>query len=46
MSDPIFEQDDAATPLAHEEREGLIPSHITPRRELNRPSRKTSLQNR
>jgi len=35
MSDPLLEQDDAATPLAPEEREGLIPSYITLRRELN-----------
>jgi len=35
MSDPLFEPDDAATPLAPAEREGLIPSYITLRRELN-----------
>ena len=35
MSDPLFDQDDAATPLGPEEREGLIPSYITLRRELN-----------
>jgi hypothetical protein len=35
MSDHLFEQDDAATPLAPEEREGMIPSYITLRRELN-----------
>lgn len=36
MSDPLFEgDDDANTPLAPEEREGLIPSYITLRRELN-----------
>ncbi len=35
MSDPLFDQDDAATPLAQEELEGLIPSYITLRRELN-----------
>jgi Fic-DOC domain mobile mystery protein B len=35
MTDPLFEQDDAATPLEPEEREGLIPSYITLRRELN-----------
>ena len=35
MSDPLFDQDDAATPLAPEERDGLIPSYITLRRELN-----------
>ena len=35
MTDPLFDQDDAATPLAPEEREGLIPSYITLRHELN-----------
>lgn len=33
MSDP--EEDDASTPLTAEEREGLIPSYVTLRRELN-----------
>ena len=36
MTDPLFDdEDDAATPLESEEREGLIPSYITLRRELN-----------
>jgi Fic-DOC domain mobile mystery protein B len=36
MSDPLFgEDDDANTPLAADEREGLIPSYISLRRELN-----------
>lgn len=36
MSDPLFdEDDDAATPLDPDEREGLIPNYITLRRELN-----------
>jgi fido (protein-threonine AMPylation protein) len=35
MRDPLAEQDDASTPLAAEEREGLIPSYITLRGELN-----------
>ncbi|TCQ02674.1 Fic-DOC domain mobile mystery protein B [Rhizobium sp. PP-F2F-G36] len=36
MSDPLFdEEDDAATPLTPEEREGLIPTYITLRHELN-----------
>jgi len=34
-SDPLFGQDDAAAPLAPQEREGLIPSYITLRRVLN-----------
>jgi len=35
MTDLLFEQADDATPLSPEEREGLIPSYITLRRELN-----------
>lgn len=36
MSDPLFDdEDDAATPLTAEEREGLIPAYITLRHELN-----------
>lgn len=35
MSDPLLQEDDAATPLTAEEREGLIPSYISLRRELN-----------
>ncbi len=35
MSDPLFEFDELGTPLSPEEREGLIPSYITLRRELN-----------
>lgn len=36
MSDPLFDEDDKAnTPLEAEEREQLIPSYITLRRELN-----------
>lgn len=35
MSDPLFAADDAATPLSPDERQGLIPSYITLRRELN-----------
>lgn len=35
MTDPLFDQDDAATPLTPDEREALIPSYITLRRELN-----------
>ena len=35
MIDPLLEQDDASTPLTPDEREGLIPSYITLRRELN-----------
>lgn len=35
MSDPLLEADDAATPLTAEERDGLIPSYITLRHELN-----------
>ena len=35
MTDPLAEQDDASTPISPEEREGLIPSYITLRGELN-----------
>src|SRR5580698_3271337 len=35
MSDLLFDIDDAGTPLTLDEREGLIPSYITLRRELN-----------
>lgn len=35
MNDLLLQPDDAATPLTAEEREGLIPSYITLRRELN-----------
>jgi Fic-DOC domain mobile mystery protein B len=37
MTDPLFEEDgdDAATPLTADEKNGLIPSYITLRRELN-----------
>ena len=35
MTDPLLEQQDDATPLDAEEREGLIPSYIATRGELN-----------
>ncbi len=35
MSGPFDPQDDAATPLDEEEKDGLIPSYITTRGELN-----------
>lgn len=35
MSDPLFDADDASTPLTADQKQGLIPSHITLRRELN-----------
>ena len=35
MTGPLDQQDDAATPLSDEERDGLIPSYITLRGELN-----------
>ena len=35
MTDPLLPQNDRQTPLTHEEMEGLIPSHITLRGELN-----------
>ena len=44
MTDPPFEQDDAATPLGEEEKEGLIPSYITLRAELNEAEQANILQ--
>jgi Fic-DOC domain mobile mystery protein B len=35
MTDPLAEQDNSSAPLSPEEREGLIPSYITLRGELN-----------
>lgn len=35
MSDPLLPEDDGQTPLSAEDLEGLIPSHITLRGELN-----------
>lgn len=35
MNDPFVPQDDAATPLSSEERDGLIPTYIALRGELN-----------
>lgn len=35
MSDPLLEEEYASTPLTAEEREGLIRSYVTLRRELN-----------
>jgi Fic-DOC domain mobile mystery protein B len=35
VTGPLDEPDDANTPLSHEEREGLIPTHVTTRGELN-----------
>jgi Fic-DOC domain mobile mystery protein B len=35
MNDPLLPVDDGQTPLSHEERDGLIPSYITLRNELN-----------
>jgi hypothetical protein len=35
LFDAEFDVDDAATPLTPDEKQGLIPSYITLRRELN-----------
>ena len=35
MTDSLFDYDDAATPLTPDEKQGLLPSYITLRRELN-----------
>ena len=43
MSDPLFDaDDDANTPITPEEREGLIPTYITTRREFERAWRTSS----
>jgi Fic-DOC domain mobile mystery protein B len=44
MTDPLFENDDASTPLTPEERAALIPSYITQRRELNEAEQANILQ--
>lgn len=43
MRDPLLQEDDAATPLSAEERDGLIPAYITLRRELNEAEQKNIL---
>jgi len=42
--DPLVEQDDASTPLSPEEQEGLIPSYITLRAELNEAEQSNILE--
>lgn len=44
MSDPLIPEGDGQTPLTHEEREGLIPSYITNRDELNEAEQSNILQ--
>lgn len=44
MSDPLIPEGDGQTPLTHEEREGLIPSYITNRDELNEAEQANILQ--
>jgi Fic-DOC domain mobile mystery protein B len=44
VTDPLAEQDDASTPLSPEEREGLIPSYITLRGELNEAEQENFLE--
>lgn len=44
MTDPLGPQDDAATPLSPQEREGLIPSYITLRGELNAAEQENILE--
>jgi Fic-DOC domain mobile mystery protein B len=46
MSDPLMERDDASTPFSDEEREGLIPSYITLRGELNEAEQANILEAR
>ena len=44
MTDPLAEQDDGSTPLTQEERDGLIPSYITLRSELNEAEQENILE--
>lgn len=44
MSDPLGPQDDAGTPLTEQEKEGLIPSYITLRGELNEAEQENILE--
>lgn len=44
MSDPLFEEDQDATPLTEEERRQLIPSYITLRYELNEVEQRNILE--
>jgi Fic-DOC domain mobile mystery protein B len=44
VTDPLAEQDDTSTPLSPEEREGLIPSYITLRGELNEAEQENILE--
>ncbi len=44
VTDLLLEQDDASTPLTHEEREGLFPSYITLRSELNEAEQSNILE--
>ena len=44
MSDPLLPEDDGQTPLTQEELEGLIPSHITLRGELNEAEQANIIQ--
>lgn len=44
MTDPLDPQDDAGTPLSPDEREGLIPSYIALRRELNAAEQENILE--
>jgi Fic-DOC domain mobile mystery protein B len=46
MIDPLGPKDDAATELTEEEREGLIPSYITTRAELNEAEQENILEGR
>lgn len=44
MSDPLFEEDEDATPLTEEEQQQLIPSYITLRSELNEAEQRNILE--
>lgn len=44
MNDPLFEEDQDATPLTEEEKQQLIPSYITLRSELNEAEQRNILE--
>jgi Fic-DOC domain mobile mystery protein B len=46
MNDPLDPRDDAGTPLTEEEREGLMPSYVTLRSELNEAEQNNILEAR
>lgn len=44
MRDPLFDEPEGATPLTEEDKQGLIPSYISTRAELNQAEQKNIVQ--